>query len=141
MTEKKSSKTIVFIDGASRGNPGPASVGVVFKNEKGEVLKNISTKIGIATNNTAEYYALIIALQAAIMMRTNELEVFTDSELLARQCQGVYKIKEDSLKLLSVLVRHLRQGFKKVTVSHVPREQNKLADLEANKALDQEFFL
>ncbi len=141
MTVKKDPATAVFVDGASRGNPGPASIGVVFKNAKGEVVKTLSSKIGTTTNNTAEYFAFIFALQEAMMMGVKELEVFTDSELLAKQFKGEYKVKEDSLKLLFMIVTHLRRGFKKITVSHVPREQNKLADQEANKALDQEFFL
>lgn len=132
----------VFVDGASRGNPGPASVGVVFQDAEGDVIKTISKSIGVATNNTAEYTALILALQEALMSGWKELKVFTDSELVAKQFAGEYKIKEPSIKLLFLLVSHLRQGFKKLTVTHVPREENKLADLEANKALDQgEFFL
>ncbi len=135
------SKTIVFIDGASRGNPGPSSIGVVFQEKGGEILKRISSRIGTATNNTAEYFALLVALQEALIMRIEELEVFTDSELLARQFNGEYKVKENSLKLFSYLASHLRQGFKALTLKHIPREQNKLADEEANKALDKEFFL
>ena len=131
----------VFIDGASRGNPGPAAIGVVFQDKRGQRLKAISEKIGVSTNNIAEYYALIFALQEAIILGIRELQVFTDSELLARQWSGQYKVKEDSLKLLHLLVNHLRQGLVKVSVMHVPRERNKLADREANKALDQELFL
>ena len=132
----------VFIDGASRGNPGPASVGIVFQDPTGNAVKSIAKTIGNATNNTAEYMALILALQEALMAGWKELEVFTDSELVAKQFSGEYKIKEPSIKLLFFLVSHLRQGFKKLSVTHVPREQNKLADEQANKALDQgEFFL
>ena len=134
-------KAVVFVDWASRGNPGPAAIGVVFQDKKGVTLKNISVKIGISTNNIAEYCALIFALQEAIIMGMGELEVFTDSELLTKQFSGEYKVKDQTLKLLNLLVRHLRQGFKKVTVAHVPREENRLADHEANKALDQELFL
>ena len=141
MTTKKQTQTIAFIDGASRGNPGPASVGVVFQDKKGQTLKTISQKIGFSTNNVAEYSALIFAMQEAIIMGVRELSVFTDSELLAKQYNGEYKIKEDSLKLLAFFVKHLREGFEKITVRHVPREENKLADREANRALDQEFFL
>ena len=141
MTSKDGSKGVVFIDGACRGNPGPSAIGVVFKDKKGEVLKSFSEKIGPATNNIAEYYALIFALQQAIIMGIKQLEVFTDSELLARQFNGEYRVREESLKLLHFLVKHLRQGFQKITVVHVPREQNKLADSQANKALNQELFL
>lgn len=138
---KKILKGTVFVDGASRGNPGPASIGVVFKDSKDQVVKSFGSKIGTTTNNVAEYSALIVALQEALMMGWTNLDVFTDSELLAKQCSGEYKIKEDSLKLLSLFVKHLRRGFERLQISHVPREQNKLADQEANKALDQEFFL
>jgi ribonuclease HI len=132
----------VFIDGASRGNPGPASVGVVFQNADGEVVKVISKTIGVATNNTAEYTALILALQEALILGWKELKVYTDSELVTKQFAGEYKVKEPSIKLLFLFATHLREGFKKLSVTHVPREQNKLADLEANKALDRgEFFL
>jgi ribonuclease HI len=141
VSEKKTLKGAVFIDGASRGNPGPASIGMVFKNSSGQVVKSFGSKIGTATNNVAEYSALIAALQQALMMGWTHLDVFTDSELLAKQCAGEYKVKEDSLKILSFFVRHLRGGFEHLKIAHVPREQNKLADQEANKALDQEFFL
>ncbi|OGW90552.1 MAG: hypothetical protein A3D28_04355 [Omnitrophica bacterium RIFCSPHIGHO2_02_FULL_63_14] len=133
-------KLKVYIDGASRGNPGPAAVGIVFQ-EGAKTVKTLSEKIGVTTNNVAEYYGLVLALQEALMMRAEELDVFTDSELLARQFNGEYKIREDSLKLLAVLVRHLKKGFKKISVRHVPREENRLADKEANQALDGDSFL
>lgn len=133
-------KATIYIDGASRGNPGPASVGVVFVDSKNEVLNLISKRLGTATNNIAEYSALIIALQAALIEGYKEVDVFTDSELLAKQFSGEYKIKEDTLKVLFLFVSQLRQGFKKVTVSHVPRERNKLADQAANKALDEQML-
>lgn len=137
----KKSALSVFIDGASRGNPGPASAGVVFQNAHGETVKNLSIRLGHTTNNVAEYSALILALQEALMMRAKELKVFTDSELLAKQFNGEYKVKEDTIKVLYQLVSHLRQGFKSLSLSHIPREKNKLADKEANKALDQGFLL
>ena len=134
-------KALIFIDGASRGNPGPAAVGVVIQNGKGEVLKALSSRIGTATNNTAEYLALVVALQQALMMGLREIEIRSDSELLVKQYLGEYKVKEDSLKQFFLLVMHLRRGFDKLIVKHIPREENKLADREANRALDQELFL
>ena len=131
---------VVYVDGASRGNPGSAAIGVVFQDEKGRVLKKISLKIGETTNNVAEYAALVFALQEAVLMRLESLQIFTDSELMAKQFAGVYKIKEPSLKVLNVFVSHLRGAFHEVTLTHIPREKNKLADQEANKALDQEFL-
>ena len=132
-----SSKSLtIFIDGASRGNPGPASIGVVFQDAKGHPTKKISKTIGIATNNTAEYAALILAMQEALMMGSRDLKIFTDSELVAKQFSGEYKVKEATIKLFYLFVSHLKQGFDSVTVTHVPREKNKLADEEANRALD-----
>lgn len=135
-------RAVVYVDGASRGNPGPAAVGVVFQDADGKTFKTISKCLGVATNNTAEYCALILALQEAVMRGIRELEVYTDSELVAKQFSGEYKIKEPSIKVLFGLVSHLKQGFGKLTVSHVPRENNKAADQEANRALDAgEFFV
>jgi ribonuclease HI len=127
----------VFVDGASRGNPGPASLGVVFQSADGQIIKTISQRIGIATNNVAEYYALIFALQEALILGVRTLRVFTDSELMARQYSGEYKIKDAGLKVLYLLVTHLKSGFKALSVTHVPREKNKLADAAANRALDE----
>lgn len=129
-------KAVAHIDGASRGNPGAAAIGVVFLGAGGEPAKTISRAIGTATNNTAETLALIFAMQEALIAGTKKLEVFTDSELVARQFSGEYRVKEPSLKQLHLLVSHLRSGFDEVTVKHVPREKNKLADAEANRALD-----
>ena len=128
------------MDGASRGNPGPASLGVVLQDLEGKTIKTLSARIGTATNNIAEYYALIFALQEAIIMKADELQIFTDSELVARQFSGRYKIKEATLQQLFLLVTHLKQGFKKLSVDHVPRERNKLADEAANRALDNSFL-
>ena len=133
-------KIVAFVDGASRGNPGPASAGVVLQDSEGKTLKTLAIRIGTATNNIAEYYALIFALQEAIIMRADELQVYTDSELVARQFSGQYKIKEATLQQLFLLVTQLRQGFKKLAVSHIPREKNKLADAAANQALDNTFL-
>jgi ribonuclease HI len=141
VTSGKIQKAVVFIDGASRGNPGPASIGAVFKNPKGEIVKTLSLKIGATTNNTAEYMALVLALQEALVLGVDELEVCSDSELLVKQCKGEYKVKEDSLKLLFLIAKQARQGFKNFTVRHVRREGNKLADAAANRALDEELFL
>ena len=140
MTPAKTKESLVFIDGASRGNPGPASVGVVFQDKTGHTTKKISVAIGVATNNTAETLALIFALQEAIIMKVDPLQVFTDSELIAKQFSGEYKIKDASLKVLSLLVNHLRQGFKHLSVTHVPREKNKQADQAANEALDAQIL-
>ena len=133
-------KLTAFVDGASRGNPGPAALGVVLQDEHGKTIKTMAAKLGTATNNTAEYYALIFALQQALILGANELQVFTDSELVAKQFSGEYKIKEPTIQQYFLLVQHLKSGFKKLSVSHVPREKNKLADEAANQILDDTFL-
>ena len=133
-------KLTAYVDGAARGNPGPAAAGVVFQKD-GKNIKTLSIPIGNNTNNVAEYCALILALQEALMMGVTELHVFTDSELVTKQFNGEYKIKEPTLKALYRLADHLRGAFDKLKLAHVPREQNKLADAAANKALDAADFL
>ena len=137
----KNPKVVAYVDGAARGNPGPAAAGVVLQSPDGKTLKTLSVAIGQHTNNVAEYCALILALQEALMLGAREVHVYTDSELVTRQFNGEYKIKEPSLKALFCLADHLRGAFKKLAVTHVPREKNKLADAEANRALDKlDFF-
>ena len=136
----KKSKLTAYVDGAARGNPGPAAAGVVFVKD-GRTVKTLSVPIGNNTNNVAEYCALILALQEALIMGARELDVFTDSELVTKQFNGEYKIKEPSLKALYSLASHLRGGFDELKLRHVPREENTLADDAANKALDRlDFF-
>ena len=127
----------IFTDGASSGNPGPAAIGVVIK-ENGKTVKTIAKDIGTATNNIAEYTALIFALQEALVQRATKISVFTDSELLYKQVIGKYKIKNAQLKLFFEQVQHLLTGFKVFTIQHVPREQNKEADRLAQKAIHNE---
>ena len=110
---------------------------MVLQDASGKELKTLAVVLGHQSNNTAEYCALILALQQAMMMGARELQVYTDSELVVKQLNGEYKIKEPSLKVLFCLASHLRSGFKKFAISHVPREKNKLADAEANRALDK----
>ncbi len=129
-------KAVCYIDGASRGNPGPASAGVAILDVSGKPIQEIAQKIGRQTNNIAEYSALLFGLQAALKLGIEELEIYADSELLVKQMNGEYKVKEDSLKLLHLLARNLQQGFKSVKIEHIPREKNKLADKLANQALD-----
>ena len=128
----------VYIDGASKGNPGPAGVGVVIC-EGAEVVKNISRYIGRATNNIAEYNALIYALEEALILKSENLKIYTDSELLYRQFQGEYKVKNPEIKVLFIRAMHLMKVFKGVSFVHIPREKNrgadKLATLAVKKAL------
>ncbi len=124
----------IFIDGACRGNPGPAGIGVIIKNDK-KVLKEISQSIGDATNNIAEYTALKVALSEAGLLTKGVLKIFTDSELLAKQITGAYKIKNENLAVLYQEVAQLSLQFKSVEITHVKRERNKEADLLATQAI------
>lgn len=127
---------IIHTDGGARGNPGPAGIGVVFFSPSGRVLHSFKAYIGEATNNMAEYKALIKALEEALRLGYDELTINMDSELVVRQMQGRYKIKEPSLKVLSGQVLALSNRFKKITYRHVPREQNQEADRLVNEAID-----
>ena len=127
----------LFVDGACSGNPGEAGIGVVVI-DKGKTIKNISLSIGEATNNIAEYTALIFGLQEALILRADCLRVNTDSELLYNQINGNYKIKNRTLKSLFAQVDHLLKGFKRVEFKRVPREQNRNADMLATKAIKKE---
>ncbi len=124
------------MDGAARGNPGPAAAGVVVCDSAGKTVKTLSVALGHATNNVAEYMALVLGLQEALLLGAKEVSLFTDSELMAKQWSGEYKIKDDHLRRLHRLAAHLAPAFKRLKVSHVPRERNTLADKEANRALD-----
>lgn len=124
----------IYIDGASRGNPGPAGVGAVIC-RGGCVVKNISEYIGEATNNVAEYTALIYALQEALLLKARVVKISTDSELLYRQIKKVYKVKNPNICGLYNQVLHLMSGFDEVCIRHIPREQNAGADKLAAKAV------
>ena len=136
-------KFIINTDGGARGNPGPAGIGVVIRDEHGKIIGEHKKYIGEATNNVAEYRALVLALEEAGKVSSFELQVTSqieleirmDSELIVRQMQGKYKIKEPTLKLLAADVLKLIKHFKNVTFHHVPREQNKEADKLVNQAL------
>ena len=131
-------KLIAYTDGASRGNPGQAGIGVAIYNEKNEKLKSISQYIGEATNNVAEYKALISALQASQELGAEEIEVFTDSELMVKQIKGEYRVKNEGLKPLFNEAKELIKTFTTVKVTHVRRELNKEADKLANIAIDSQ---
>ena len=124
----------VYIDGASRGNPGPAGVGVVFLDGSRHPIRQFSKSIGETTNNVAEYLALIYALQEALQAGYASLSVKTDSELLARQVNGQYKVRDARLRLFYDLALHLVRGFARCSIEHVPRSQNTLADRLAGQA-------
>ena len=132
-----------YIDGASHGNPGPAGVGVVFlpnpasagtAHAGGQPIHEFSKYIGETTNNVAEYVALLYAMQEALRQRMTSLSVKTDSELLARQLNGQYRVRDGQLRLFHDLALHLAQGFRAFSIAHVPRAQNALADRLAGRA-------
>ncbi len=125
----------IFVDGACSGNPGPAGIGVVIK-RGGKVIGEISKSIGEATNNIAEYSALVYALQEALVLKAPRVKVFTDSELMFHQLTGNYKVKDAKLKFLHDQVQHLKRGFANVELVHVPREKNKEADKLATSSLN-----
>ncbi|MFH1485523.1 MAG: ribonuclease HI family protein [Chloroflexota bacterium] len=126
----------MYADGASRGNPGPASIGVVVKDSNGTVLATIGERIGKTTNNQAEYRALIAGLREAANLGANEVEVRLDSELLVRQILGVYKVRNAALRDLYLDAARLLYGFASSRILHIPRTENREADALANSALD-----
>jgi ribonuclease HI len=129
-------KLIINTDGGSRGNPGPAAVGVVFYDEGGQILARYKEYIGEATNNIAEYKALILALKKAKDFECEEIECRLDSELVVRQLHGVYKVKDEKMRVLYAQVQELI-FFKPIKFVHVRRELNKEADALVNAALDE----
>jgi ribonuclease HI len=127
---------IANIDGASRGNPGPASYAVVVRNADGEVIEKLAKNIGSQTNNVAEYFGLIAALDYATSRNISALRIRSDSELLVRQMQGRYKVKSPDLKPLFERAAKLAKQIPYFTIEHVRREFNSDADALANVALD-----
>ena len=124
----------IYIDGASHGNPGPAGIGMVITDGKARP-RELAHYIGETTNNVAEYLALVYALQEALQAGYRVVSVKTDSELLARQVSGVYKVRDPRLKLFHDLVHHLRRGFAHCSVEHIPRTKNTAADRLAGRAV------
>lgn len=126
----------IYVDGASQGNPGEAGIGVVISHGD-NVIKNVSQYIGIATNNVAEYVALIYGLQEALIQNIKRLNVNTDSELLYKQLNGEYKVKDTTLKIFNNIAKHLLSGFEKIELTNIPREKNKGADKLATIAIEK----
>jgi ribonuclease HI len=125
----------IYIDGAAKGNPGPAGIGVVLRDTDDVLVKNINRFIGIATNNVAEYTALIAGMEEARRLKFKQITINTDSELLAKQLGGEYKVKSPALKDLYSKVSRLLDDFEYVSINNIPREKNKDADRLANKAI------
>ena len=129
-------KIYANIDGGSRGNPGPAASAYVLADEKGNIIEEKGVYLGEATNNRAEYYALHIALEAAVQRGVAEIEVRSDSLLLVNQFNGKFKIKDSGLFQMMGEIKAVSAKLSKVKLSHIPREKNKLADAAVNKTLD-----
>lgn len=127
----------LFTDGGARGNPGPAAIGAVLY-KKEEVIAEISEYIGETTNNQAEYLALIAGLQEALIQQVDNVVCFLDSELIVKQLNGEYKVKNEELKIRYAKVVELAERFSSIEFKHVKRAQNKEADALVNKALDNE---
>lgn len=124
----------VYTDGASKGNPGPAGAGVIiYKGD--EIIDRISQSLGEATNNIAEYKAVILGLKKAAELKAKRVALFSDSELLVKQMNGHYRIKNKGLRDLSLEVNCLRKKFEMFTITYIPREENKEADLLAEQAI------
>ena len=132
---KRTRSCEIYIDGASRGNPGPSGIGVVLMDGADTPARQLSIYIGETTNNVAEYLALIYGLQEALRAGLRSVTVKTDSELLARQINGQYKVRDADLRRLHGLAKHLIDGFATCQVVHIPREQNRLADRLAAQAI------
>jgi ribonuclease HI len=128
----------LFIDGACQGNPGPSGAGVVIRHN-GKIVKEISRYIGNATNNIAEYTALIFGLQESLILKAESVKINTDSQLLYRQLIKVYKVKHPNIVGLYNQAVHLAGGFKEFSISHIPRELNTEADKLATKAIKENF--
>ena len=126
----------IYIDGASKGNPGPSGIGVVICQD-GRTIKNIASYIGNTTNNIAEYTALIYALQEGLILKTESIKINTDSQLLCRQINKVYKIKSPNILGLYNQALHLMAAFKQVSINHIPRNENRGADKLASKAIKE----
>jgi len=127
---------VIYADGASRGNPGPAAIGAVIKDERGRLIASISQRIGKVTNNQAEYRAIITALEEADRLGAKQVDIKMDSELVVKQINGEYRVKKATLKPLYQQVKQRQGQLKGFTITHILRQQNIEADKLANKALN-----
>jgi ribonuclease HI len=130
-------RLILYIDGASRGNPGRAGAGIWITNREREKISEVSRYLGHKTNNEAEYWALLLGLREAKRLGGEALQIFTDSELVARQIKGVYRVKDLKLKALHKTVIENLKTFSSFEIGSIPREENKEADRLANQAIQR----
>ena len=129
-------RVVIFADGASRGNPGSAAIGVTIKDKRAKLITCISQRIGRATNNQAEYRAIIAALEEAVRLGVKQVDIKMDSELVVKQINGEYRVKKATLKPLYQQVKQRLGSLEGFTITHIPRQQNTEADNLANKALN-----
>jgi ribonuclease HI len=129
-------KVVVHVDGGSRGNPGPAAGAAVISTPDGELLAQASELLGVTTNNVAEYRGLLLGLERARELGATEVELINDSELVARQLTGVYKVKHPDMRPLHATALAALRAFERWSIRSVPRTQNEAADALVNAALD-----
>ena len=127
---------ILHTDGGARGNPGPGAIGAVLSTNSGELIAEKGNYLGACTNNEAEYHGLILGLTMALEQDDKDLSCYLDSELVVKQLNGVYKVKNERMAVLHTKVMNLAQNFDSVTFNHVPRAKNKRADQIVNDVLD-----
>ena len=126
---------VISTDGASQGNPGPAAIGAIIKDKQGRLITTISQGIGRTTNNQAEYRAIIAALEEAVRLGAEQVELFSDSELVVRQVNGQYRVKMAALRPLYQRVKQLQSQLKSFTITHIPGQENTEAHNLANLTL------
>ncbi|MGH2834043.1 MAG: ribonuclease HI family protein [Solirubrobacteraceae bacterium] len=131
-------KVVVHVDGGARGNPGPAAAAAVISTPAGETLEEASRFLGTATNNVAEYRGLLLGLERALALGASEVQVINDSELVAKQVKGVYRVKHEDMRRLHHQAMDALGHFKRWSIRAVPREQNAHADALVNSELDQQ---
>jgi ribonuclease HI len=127
---------VLYVDGGARGNPGPSGVGIVIEDAEGNELARANDYIGIATNNAAEYRALLLGLEKAGALGAREVAIVNDSQLVARQLSGEYKVKSADLRPLHQQAMKALRGFDRWSIRSVPRAENELADTLVNDAID-----
>lgn len=137
IAEDNYSELTCYVDGGSRGNPGPAGSGAYILDKNNKPVKKLKKYLGIATNNVAEYESLLMALKKARELGCTNMQVYADSELVVKQVRGQYKVKNETLKAIYKQVMHLVEEFDVFKITHIPREKNAEADALANKAMDE----
>jgi ribonuclease HI len=130
-----SNKVTLYVDGSCKGNPGEGGAGVVIKDEQGRTVSHVKRYLGSVTNNIAEYQALILGLQEAQRLGSKEVEIYLDSELVVKQINGLYRVRDSKLKTLEGEVRRLLGHFARWVMRHIPREENREADRLAREAV------